>query len=334
MSHPKPITRILAILLVALVFPLALAARPAAAAAGSARYFWVHCLPAQVTPTDPIEYPGGTADQSYVFFGNTATSQNSTPASLRSAGARATSCSTSTDTAAYWAPQLELFPGESQTYHAPGFGCAALANGNTACTYTNVRAYYGLAGSARAQITNFPASEAAAAGGDVPGPAGKVPGPGGKEVTFSCGGSSPFEYYPYDCTSYINTSGNADQDGVVIRAVFPRCWDGTGTAPTDFTYPPCAAGDKVLPLLNVHFHTGIVTPCPGRSCPPGSTVAPAFGFVNTDGSVQPWNQFHAGFMNGWQEGDGGLSDLVTDCLIHAAACPSNPRTSPARNMPT
>jgi hypothetical protein len=326
----------------------ALAAAPAGAASGSTGNFWIHCGFTGISATiDPIVDPGSTATAHFHdFFGNTATGPDSTPDSLRAAGAGATSCSTASDTAAYWAPSLVLGPGESQLYGPAGFPCAADAAGLSACHYSNVRAYYSTGGSARSLLHLFPAEAEMLAGDHAAGGVQPV-----NRVDWSCGGSTPFEAYPYDCTPYINVTGNNDQDGVIGRALFPRCWDGTGVTPADFAYPvsgtslascPPAFGVG-LPLLNVRFHTGVVSPCAGETdlltglpvaCPAGSAVTPNFGFELADGTMMPWYQFHADFMNGWQSGDGGVDDLVQDCLIAALACPVNPHTSPTSNMPT
>jgi hypothetical protein len=311
-------------------------AQPAAAATDN---FWIHCLPSRASATiDPIIDPGSTTTAHYHdFFGATGLDENSTPASLQAAGPGATSCTTATDTAAYWAPTLLLHAGETQTYSPAGMPCSTQPDGTQVCHYTNLRAYYGLQGASRAALTVIPAGEEAVGGShDATGPQ-----PVGN-IAWACGGSSPFEQYPYDCTHWISTSGNADQDGIVLRVIFPRCWDGTGTTPADFAYPAgnvlgpkCVAPfSRVLPLLNVRFHTGIVTPCPGAVCPAGSQVAPAFGFEAAGGTEMPWYQAHGDFLDGWQAGDGGLTDLLTDCLKLALPCPVNPHTSPHSNMPT
>src|SRR5213078_1755531 len=151
-----------------------------------------------------------------------------------------------------------------------------------------------------------------------------------------------------DCTGLINV-GNS-QDGVVLRVIIPRCWNGLSpSVPANYAYPnfglgpSCpAAFPKVLPVVNIRFHTGIVNPCAGEltlfgqavSCPPGSKVPPAFGFENADGTMMPWYDAHGDFMDGWQPGEGGLTDLEQDCLKAVLPCPVNPHTSPASNMPT
>jgi len=168
------------------------------------------------------------------------------------------------------------------------------------------------------------------------------------QVYWTCGQSSPIEAYPYDCTKYINLGRGAN--GVNMVAVMPRCWNGLDpTNRANFAYPAVSTGPNcsaafpnILPLVNIRFHTGIVTPCPGQSCPPGSTVTPAFGFELANGAEMPWYQAHGDFMNGWQYGDhgttgklGGLDDLVTDCLIGTFICPPNPHTGPSTsNMPS
>jgi hypothetical protein len=137
----------------------------------------------------------------------------------------------------------------------------------------------------------------------------------------------------------------------------PRCWNGLDpTNRNNFTYPanvnnvpPCPPKfPTVLPIVNLRFHTGIVTPCPGSTCLPGNTQTPDFGFEygpssgHGDGAMMPWYQAHADFMNGWQYGDhggtsdnlGGIDDLVHDCLQLGLTCPINPHTSPVNNMPT
>jgi hypothetical protein len=50
--------------------------------------------------------------------------------------------------------------------------------------------------------------------------------------------------------------------------------------------------------------------------------------------MMPWFQAHGDFLNGWASGEGGITDLVTDCLKLAQWCPVNPRTTPVSNMPT
>jgi hypothetical protein len=285
---------------------------------------------------DPIVYPGSTSTPHFHdFYGNPSVDENSTGASL--AAVNSTSCTTSTDTASYWAPTLILGPGETQDHGPDGFPCATNAAGLTACHYSNIRAYYSLSGASRAALANVPAGMAVV-GGDgnslAPQPTSRV--------GWACGGSSPFEQYPYDCTNWINTTGNADQDGVVMRIIMPRCWNGLdATVRANFAYPltgtgpACPAGfSHVLPLVNVRFHTGITTPCPGQSCPAGSHVTPDFGFELADGTMMSWFQAHGDFLNGWQSGEGGVTDLITDCLKLAQRCPVNPRTSPVSNMPT
>ena len=70
-----------------------------------AGYFAVACGFSHRNQDDPIVFfrqPGRSHD--HTFFGNTSTSANSTPASLRAAGE--TTCRLDEDTAAYWAPTL------------------------------------------------------------------------------------------------------------------------------------------------------------------------------------------------------------------------------------
>ena len=301
---------------------------------------WVQCPFTGLSATiDPIVEPGGTSAHFHDFFGNRAVTSTSTPDSLRAGGAGATSCTTSTDTAAYWAPTLILGPGETQTYGPAGYPCATDAAGLIACHYSYIRAYYGLQSAAPATLTVPPAEETVVGGNsEATGPQPTA------QISWSCGGSTAYEQYPYDCSGSIKRS-NA-QDGVIMRVILPRCWDGAGAPQADFAYPlnnglgpKCPAGfPKVLPFINIRFHTGIVTPCPGMSCPAGSQVAPDFGFENADGTMKPWYQAHGDFMNGWQyapqDNPGGLDDLIVDCLITVASCPVNPHTSPTYNMPT
>ena len=305
---------------------------PSATTTGSSvNNFWIHCTQSGTSRTvDPIVAPGSTSTMHFhSFYGNTSIDQNSTPASLQANNS--TTCTTSTDTAGYWAPTLMLGPNEVQTY-GPTAGCT------TYCSYTNIRAYYSLAGATKSQLVVPPFGEEVVGGSDA------VTGPQSiNQIGWACGGSTPFEQYPYDCSKFINTSGNADQDGVVMRVIMPRCWNGLDpTNRANFTYPMNGQGPscptafpKVLPLINVRFHTGIVDPCGiGVSCPQGAVNKPDFGFEYADGTMMPWYMAHADFMNGWQSGDGGLNDLVIDCLKLAMACPFNPHTSPKSNMPT
>jgi hypothetical protein len=333
-----PARRIAAALgLAALVLTLLPAAQASAATTDN---FWIFC---------PYQGISGSYDlvngsTSYVndYFANTTTTAASTPASLQAAGTGATACTTSTDTAAYFSRTIVLGPGEVQNYGPAGYPCFTDPAGLTACHFSNIRAYYGLGSVARAAITNIPFGELATGGNPDATGVQSI-----NVVDWSCGDSTPFETHPYDCTPYISL-GQSDQDGVIERIILPRCWDGTGTAPGDFAYPVTGQGGncptgfpKVLPLINVRFHTGIKTPCPGLSCPAGNTMTPAFGWENPDGSMDPWYKAYGGFANGWQYGDhgttgklGGLDDLTHDCLIVAGSCPTNPHTSASSNMPT
>lgn len=323
-----------------------LAGMAPAAAVSATDNFWISCAyTGQSATIDPIVDPGSTATEHFHdFYGNLSVTPDSTPATLQAAGRGATSCTTATDTAAYWAPTLVLGPGETQTYGPAAYPCTMDAAALEACHYSNIRAYYSTGGTPRTALTLIPDGEETV-GGDH---AATGPQPV-NQIGWSCGGSTPFEPYPYDCTGKIALS--SDQDGVNLRVVFPRCWDGTGTQPADFAYPAngtaissCPAGyGKGLPLINVRFHTGIINPCLGETdpvtgaqvtCPLGSSVPPNFGFELADGTMMPWYQAHGDFMDGWQNGEGGLADLVTDCLIDALPCPVNPHTSPTSNMPT
>ncbi len=328
--------------LLALAAALALTAALAAPAlAGNGVDFWTKCGFVISGTFDPVVDPGSTTTPHFHdFFGATGISPASTPDSLRAAGLGATSCTTSTDTAAYWAPTLTLGPRETQTYHGAGGPCVTGAAGLPACHYTNIRAYYGLGGASRSLITGLPAQMEAVGGN--PAATGVQ---GQNAVYWACGNTSPHEAHPYDCGPYINLA--SDADGVVMVVLLPSCW--TGLAASDrasYAYPvsgTCPAGFPIrLPVVGLHFHTGIVTPCPGQSCLAGSAVAPAFGFEYADGTMMPWYQAHADFMNGWQRGNfgagdnlGGLDDLVQDCLIAGQTCPPNPHTGPrGNNMPT
>jgi hypothetical protein len=334
----------LAALITALLATVGLTFTAAPAMAATVTNFWIHCTPVSgaVGTYDPIVAKGSTStDHYHVFFGNTGINPNSTPSTLQAAGIGATTCTTSTDTAAYWAPQLELEPGLTQTYSPSNYACFTLSNGNEACSYTGIRAYYSLANASRSAITNIPF------GMEVIGGSSIATGPG-NHVSYACGGSTTFETYPYDCSPYLDPTPGAFQDGVVIRVDMPRCWNGADpTQRANFSYPSsgitCPSGfPKLLPLVNLRFHTGIVDPCgDGVSCPQGAANIPLFGFRNADNSLKPWYQAHADFMNGWQQGDhgtsdnlGGLDDLVHDCLQLAGSCPANPRTQGGANMPT
>lgn len=307
--------------------------------------FWIRCNYSGISGTfDPIVDPGSTTTAHFHdFFGNTTVNPNSTPTTLQNAGIGATNCTTSTDTAAYWAPTLTLGPGETQTYGPAGFPCQTDAAGLRACHYANIRAYYSRFGEAGSGLANLPFGMETV-GGDAQATGVQSQA----QVEWACGGTSPEESHPYDCTPYINLAG--DQDGVVMIINMPRCWNGLDpTNRGNFAYPtsgstapPCPSNfPTVLPVVNVRFHTGIVTPCPGSTCLPGNTQTPDFGFELANGTMMPWYQAHADFMNGWQYGDhgtgdklGGIDDLVHDCLQLGLTCPINPHTSPVNNMPT
>lgn len=288
-----------------------------AMAAGTSANFWIHCEYTGVSRTiDPIVAPGSTTTAHFHdFFGNTSISENSTPSSLIAANVplgAATTCTTSTDGAAYWAPSLVIFPYGHKNENPASGACAADTNlsyaGYSVCHYTNIRAYDANSGASgsTANYRTTPAGEEAL-GGDS-----NAPGVQGiTAISWSCGDSSPFEKWPYDCagvggdTKYTcsaatspDGNGNChgtstDQDGVIMRVNIQRCWNQanpsdyhnfappTGTGISSTTCPSTINGitgqSVLLPLINIRFHTGIYDPCRDAngvalSCPAGSSA--------------------------------------------------------------
>ena len=110
---------------------------------------------------------------------------------------------------------------------------------------------------------------------------------------------SPVLDHPYDCTPYNAAVGHGN--GVVERAIFPSCWDGTGLAPADVTYPPCRKPyTHKLIRLTARFHLGIMSP-------DGLTL-----------SSGPYTTLHFDFFDAFDPGR--LQLLVGACLNAHVNC--------------
>src|SRR4029079_11287056 len=124
---------------------------------------------------------------------------------------------------------------------------------------------------------------------------------------WNCAGNTPLSDHPYDCSGY--------SPGDVVAGVdFPSCWNGTGLARTDVSYPAtvggaCPAGfSHVLPTISLRVHFGIKDPCAGATpCGPDDPDTN----VKISLASGPYYTFHADFWNTWEPG--ALDGLVGSC---------------------
>jgi hypothetical protein len=245
--------------------------------------FEVSCGLSHIAQVDPIVSPGQPKSAHlHVFFGNETTDQNSVPSSLVGGP---TTCRLADDSAAYWLPAA--YRTDTMQAVLPVF----------------IRAYY--YGTPGVTETHFPAGlEMLAGNHDATQPSEA------EHIVFSCANSrdtTPIRDYPYDCRT---PPGVPASGGVVAIVRFPYCWDGTGTAPTDVTYPdPTGDGScpvYTLPQLQIFERFG-------------TRHHPRFqrGDLLTFSSG-PWWTLHGDFMNGWNQPK--LNGLVDGCLNPARDC--------------
>jgi hypothetical protein len=241
--------------------------------------FEVTCTYAKSAQVDPIVSPGAPVSAHlHDFFGNTSIDENSTGASLVGGP---TTCKLSKDSAGYWVP------------------AAYRSDSGKRVLPAKVWAYYfGTPGVTEAHI---PAGlEMLAGNHDATQPSEA------EHVSFSCGNGhgithSPTMGHPYNCKRNPDVENSL---GVVAVVKFPYCWDGTGTAPSDVTFPD-PAGDGscpvfTLPQLQIHEHFGANRQHPGFQR--GDLLTFSSG---------PWFTLHGDFMNGWAQRK--LDALVDGC---------------------
>ena len=241
--------------------------------------FEVTCGYVKSAPVDPIVSPGvRPSAHEHDFFGNTGTDQDSTGASLVGGP---TTCLLSKDSAAYWLPAA--YRADSMKRVRP----------------VKVWAYY--FGTPGVTETHFPAGLEMLTGN----PHATSPAEAA-EISFSCGNGhgithSPTMPRPYNCKRNPDVTNSI---GVVAVVKFPYCWDGTGTAPSDVSFPD-PAGDGscpvfTVPQLQMHVHYGTNRFHPGFQA--GNLLTFSSG---------PWWTLHADFMNGWAQSK--LDALVDGC---------------------
>ncbi len=268
-----------AIALVALVGAAVWATRPdggndtAAASPGPHNgRFHVECGYDQSAPVDPIVFPGQPgASHQHDFFGATGVTADTTAEDLETAG---TTCGTQLDRASYWAPSL--YDGERQVEPL----------GSTA--------YY-----------------RAADGVD---PAAVEPFPYGLMMI---GGDSmatvtqPTDHVGWACTVEADTRATPPvcNDTLLLRVVFPDCWDGENLDSADHRSHVARSTDEGCPdshpvaMPQLEFH--VQYPAPEST----ANLHLASGSILTA---------HADFFNGWQPDK--LAREVATCIQQDAYC--------------
>lgn len=244
---------------------------------GRVGQFVVECEFGHVAPDDPIVYPGQSgASHLHVFFGNTSVTADSTPSDLLTGD---TTCDNPQDTAAYWAPALlrdgePVIPREGVAYYRAGFGVDP----------TTVVAY--------------PSGLMMVAGD----PAATDPQPI-EVVSWSCGTGSLREVRPPTCPS---------REGLVLRVVFPDCWDGTNLdAPGHRAHVRYSSGGRCPSTHPVPMPQLTFTVDYGPVGDPGDMVLASGGVLTG----------HADFVNSWDQSR--LESGVRLCLHRELVCGVN-----------
>ena len=237
-------------LAVAVFMAVVLIALPA-----SASSFKINCGYTRTLMDDPIVFPGQPgASHSHDFFGNRTTDAFSTYNSLIG---QPTSCASSADTTAYWAPTLYL---------------------NGVAVHPTATAYYYDKFTGLPQPVPFPPGLEMIAG-DAHATAPQST----KIVYFGCGsgsGISGKNFLP-DCT------GTTGPGTLQIHILFPDCWDQAGLERTDVTYANrgvCPAGFVRMPQLILRLRYPIVDATSGVTLASGEWFTMHADFVNS------WNQ--------------------------------------------
>lgn len=227
---------------------------PAQAGAGVGR-FVIRCGYSHTLSDDPIVHfglPG--ASHLHDFYGNVTENASSTIDTMLG---QATTCKTAADPSGYWTP-------------------TAFING---AQVKPIRVITYWQAPANQNVETFPLGlEMIAGDHDSTVPQSTT------RVGWACDNDtagvihSPMVDHPYDCTPYNAAVGHGN--GVVERAIFPSCWDGTGLAPTDVTYPPCRKPyTHKLIRLTARFHLGIMNP-DGLTLSSGSYTTLHFDFLD------------------------------------------------------
>jgi len=282
---------------VVLIAAVALIVAPAWAAFAARGAFVVTCEFSHSLHDDPIVFSGQPgASHLHDFFGNESTDAFSTVRSLRRSPSN---CFLESDTAAYWMPTLYV--------------------DGTRVRPDRVRAYYFGVSSARGSVETIPPRLQMIAGNATATTSDENP-----RVRWFCGAAqklaiaTPTSGHPYDCTAYAE--GNDFVDGIVAKIVFPNCWNGVGTAPSDMTYDDGGSCPQefphVIPRLILRVHYGVMDPCAG-AIPCTAEDAPDENIAVTLSSGS-YVTYHADFWNAWHQRP--LDRLVRDCLNKHIDC--------------
>lgn len=266
---------------------------PASMARAARGAFVTSCGYSHTLKDDPIMFPEQPgASHRHDFFGNVTTDAFSTIRTLRAAVTR---CLLLTDTAAYWMPTAYL--------------------DSVRIVPDRVRAYY--FGIVNGELETIPPGLQMIAGN----PSATTPGDN-PHVGWFCGAAqktavaTPLVDHPYDCTRYARDHDFVD--GIVAKIDFPNCWNGTGTSPSDVTYPDLPFQDRgcpddfpyVIPKLILRVHYGLMDPCAGDTPCRWNNAPPENIHVSL--ASGDYVTYHADFWNAWHQR--ALDRLVDECL--------------------
>lgn len=218
------------------------------------------CKRTKTAADDPILMPGMAGrSMQHEFFGNTAVTASSTPASLTGGS---TSCSTSADASAYWVPVLYQH--------------------GTALHPKRTLLYWRSPSRTAHAVQTIPAGLSIVAGNE-----GAMQPQGVRTVKWTCQGvDGGATASPHDC---------AAGHRLKLTISFPSCWDGRtldGAKQTNVVQPdrpntPCPASHPVQ-IPQIVFHAVY----PTRSA---ADLTLSMGPTSTG----PVTTAHADFMNGW-----------------------------------
>jgi hypothetical protein len=239
-------------------------------------HFSDNCRYSHEANDDPILDPGQTgASMAHDFFGNTTTSATSTATTLVNGS---TTCSTSADASAYWAPVL-------------------YQNGQAITPRTN-DIYWQTPRAQTAQVVAPPAGLEMIAGNE------NASSP--QSVSVVRWGCAPILAQAAVRQTASDVPVNCPNSrGLRLTVTFPSCWDGKtlgGAAQTNVVYPEATGCPSTNPVRipTVIFH--VVYPITSAA---GLTLSMGPGM---QGSV---DTAHGDFINGWNQTD--LARDITTC---------------------
>ncbi len=256
-------------------------ARSPVGTVGGVGIFTESCRYSHSAGADPILMPGMTGmSMQHDFFGNTTTNASSTAATL---AAGPTTCSTSADASAYWAP--------------------ALYQNRTRLTPLRSVIYWRVSGPAAASVHTMPAGLSMIAGDE----SATTP-QGRRRVSWTCtgaDGTGPRVHtdVPHGCAAGASLK---------VTIAFPSCWDGTtlnGATQRNVVYPSrraCPAGHPVR-IPELVFHA--IYPTSSAAGLTLSTGPDSTGSINSE---------HADFLNAFAPAPLGRD--VSSCLVGRVRC--------------